>query len=215
MLIDSKQIVKEAYSNDKKYGVILYKEKNTPSRLSEWIKKQDVKLLTLDGSYGGVSGKAFVDLSTDVEAQDDWHIGKKYDAQSYVRVKTILYKDVDGNVAIRLSKDDETQNSYLVVSKHFIRKMNNNFFLRAKSPVIESMANAMVGTYINDFNAISGNKHYSVRFIKACEDGMNVFDSPRLWKEVNGMTFWQVMSQCKWTDIEFQDLVRQVLSTTE
>lgn len=215
MLIDSRQIVKEAYSNDKKYGVILYKEKNTPSRLSEWIKEQEVKLLTLDGSYGGVSGKEFVELTTDIDAQDDWHIGKKYDAQSYIRVKTILYKDMDGNVTICLSKSDEMQNSYLVVSKQFIRKMNNNFFLRAKSSVIESMANAMVDTYINDFNAMGGNEHYSVRFIKACEDEMNVWDSPRLWKEVNGMTFWQVMSQCQWTDTEFQDLAHKVLSTKE
>lgn len=213
-MIDFKVGIKEAYSKDKRYGVILYQEINTPKRLSEWTAQQDVKLLTLDGSYGGVSGKSFVDLTTDADAQDDWHIGKKYDAQSYVRVKTVLYKDTNDKTFIRISNNKEKHNSYLVVSKQHIRNMSGNL-LRAKTSIIEGIANAMVETYIKGFNCVSLGEYYTLHFIEVRSDGMWTYDVPSICGKVDESLFGYVMANCPYTNSDYEELVRKVLSNNE
>lgn len=214
MLIDYKQVVKELYSEDKRCGVILFKEIHTEQRLPEWVKHQDVKLLTLDGSYGGVSGKSFVGLTTDAETQDDWHIGKKYDAQTYIRFNTVLTKNSIGDVAIRLADNNEYHNSYLVISKQCIRLMSKNL-LRAKTSVIEEIANGMVESYIGDFNSVSTGEYYTIRFVKNEGDSMYVDDVTNLCGNVDETMFDYVMSNCPYSDSEYEELLHKLLKNVE
>lgn len=214
MLIDYQQVVKEIYSEDKRCGIILFKEIYTELRLPEWVKHQDVKLLTLDGSYGGVSGKSFVGLTTDAETQDDWHIGKKYDAQSYIRFSTILTKNDMGDVIIRLADSNEYYNSYLVVSKRNIRLMSKNL-LRAKTSVIEEIANGMAESYINDFNNVSTGEYYSIRFVKMDGGSMYIHDVTNLCGNVNETIFDYVMYNCPYSDSEYEELLHKLLENVK
>lgn len=214
MFIDYQQVVKEIYSEDKRCGVILFKEIHTELRLPEWVKHQDVKLLTLDGSYGGVSGKSFVGLTTDTETQDDWHIGKKYDAQTYIRFNTILTKNDIGDVIIRLADDNEYHNSYLVISKQHIRLMSKNL-LRAKTSVIEEIAKGMVESYINDFNSVSIGEYYTIRFVKNDGDSMYIDDVTNLCGDIDEMMFDYVMSNCPYSDLEYEELLHNLLKNVE
>jgi hypothetical protein len=214
MLIDYKQVVKELYSEDKRCGIILFKEIHTEQRLPEWVKHQDVKLLTLDGTYGGVSGKLFVGLTTDAETQDDWHIGKKYDAQTYIRFNTVLMKNEIGDVTIRLADNNEYHNSYLVVSKQHIRLMSKNL-LRAKTSVIEEIANGMVESYIDDFNSVSTGEYYTIRFVKNEGNSMYVDDVTNLCGNVDETMFDYVIYNCPYSDSEYEELLHKLLKNVK
>ena len=201
------QLLNTATTKDKKYRIDLFIKRTDKNYLSEWVKTQDVKLLTLDGTYGGRSGKEFDFLSTDLTAQDDWHIGKKYDAQSAFRIPIVISDYSFGVFVIHIAKEDEIHNGYLIISKKMLREKSKNL-KRAKTEYLKNIANKMVEKFIYSFNAIGCGEVYFFQFTRqlnnSCESSIvGDFYGHSLMTD-------EVMCNIPFNDTEFNKLFEKV-----
>lgn len=205
-------LVNSVSTEDNKFRVELYNKVYNNLDFSEWTDSQDVKLLTLDGSFGGRSGSEFDFLSTDLEAQDDWHIGKKYDMQGWFRYPVIIEHLGMGVRRIYIAKDDGEHNAYLVISKRMLREKSKNL-KRAKTEELEKIANKMVDKYISSFNAIGRGNVFYLHFFKgdeACVVG-DIYED-LLGRGYNEDIFNEIMSNLPYTDKEFDKLIKEILT---
>ena len=148
--------------------VTLFSKTTKTENHKEWMYHQyvgDVKLLTLDGSYGGRNGMKYSYLSADLKSCDDWHIGRTYDEQGNIRYKIVIFDGENGMPFIRFAEDGELQNAYLIVSKRTLREKSKNL-KRAKTSELKELADKMVDKFISTFNNISNGNVYSFQFIK-------------------------------------------------
>lgn len=199
-------------TEDNKYRIGLFLKGSDKEYLSDWVKNQGVKLLTLDGSYGGRSGKEFDYLSTDLEAQDKWHIGKKYDAQANFLYPIVITNYSFGVNEIHIVKENEVHNAYLVISKRMLREKSKNL-KRAKTEELEKIANKMVDKYISSFNAIGRGCVFYLHFFKgneACVVG-DIYED-LLGCGYNEDIFNEIMSNLPYTDKEFDKLIKEILT---
>lgn len=167
---ETNKIIKSVKDDKNELIINLCEGYSSEGRLLCWINLQDVKLLVLDGQLGGKNGMEYIQLSSDAEVCDNWHLGKKYDAQSYVRVWTILNKDENGRVSLEIAGGRD-YNSCLAVSKRTIRNLSKNL-IRAKSEVIEEIGMEMINNFIKDFNVITNGEVYSLNFY--CTEGDDI-----------------------------------------
>lgn len=200
-------LVNSASTEDKKYRIDLFIRGVDKNYLSDWVNNQEVKLLTLDGSYGGCSGKKFDFLSTDLTAQDDWHIGKKYDAQGWFRFPIVISDYSFGVREVHIAKEDEVHNAYLVVSKRMLRDKSKNL-KRAKTEELENIANKMVEKFIYSFNAIGRGEVYFFQFTRPLNDSCE----SSVVGDFYGNTLFteEVMCNIPFNDTEFDKLFEEV-----
>lgn len=205
-------LVKESVSEDGKYAVGVYKnDVSNGEYLKEWVGEQDVKLLTLDGSFGGTNGKKYDYLSTDLSAQDDWHIGKKYDMQGWFRYPMVIEENNDSKLNVRYAEADEEHNAYLVVSKREMREKSKNL-KRAKTEELETISNAMVEKFIETFNSIANGDVYSIYF---CRDeevySLSAVYGSIITTEYNDDNANEILSNIPFNDVEFNGLLKNAL----
>lgn len=206
-------LVNSASTKDEKYRIDLFNKYVDNTYASDWVKNQDVKLLTLDGTYGGRSGKEFNFLSTDLTAQDDWHIGKKYDMQSFLRYPIVISECGFGNRALlHIAKEDEVHNGYLVVSKRMLREKSKNL-KRAKTEELEKIANKMVKKFISSFNAMSRGEVYYFMFTRPLNDSCETHIVGDFYG--NLISIEEVMRNIHFNDKEFDALMERVLTFEE
>lgn len=203
-------LVNSASTEDKKYHIDLFLKGVDKNYLSDWVKNQEVKLLTLDGSYGGCSGKKFDFLSTDLTAQDDWHIGRKFDAQGWFRFPIVISDYSFGVREVHIAKENEVHNAYLVVSKRMLREKSKNL-MRAKTKELEEIANKMVDKFINSFNAIGRGDVYYFMFSKEI-DGKDCETHTVGDFYGNPISDEEVMCNIPFNDKEFDTLIERVLT---
>lgn len=205
-------LINSASTDDNKYRIDLFIKGSDKAYLSDWVKKQDVKLLTLDGSYGGCNGKKFDFLSTDLTAQDDWHIGKKYDMQSFLRYPIVIYEYSFGVHEVHLVKENEVHNAYLIVSKRMLREKSKNL-KRAKTEELESISNKMVEKFINSFNAIGCGGVYYFMFTRPLNDSCETHIVGDFYGSL--ISVEEVMRNIPFNDKEFDALIERVLTFEE
>ena len=205
-------LVNSASTEDEKFRVDMFNRFVGSDYLADWVNKQEVKLLTLDGSYGGRSGKEFEFLTTDIDAQDDWHIGKKYDMQGWFRYPVVVHKDEMGFIGIREAEVNEVHNAYLVVSKKDIRCKSKNL-KRAKTEELESISNKMVEKFINSFNAIGCGLVYYFMFTRPLNDSCETHIVGDFYG--NLISVEEVMCNIPFNDKEFDVLMERVLTFEE
>lgn len=202
-------LVNSASTKDEKYRIDLFNKYVDKTYVSDWVKNQDVKLLTLDGTYGGRSGKEFYFLSTDLTAQDDWHIGKKYDMQSFLRYPIVITECGFGIREIHIAKEDEVHNSYLVVSKRMLREKSKNL-KRAKTEELEKIANKMVEKFISSFNAMSRSEVYYFIFTRPLNDSCETHIVGDFYGSL--ISAEEVIRNIPFNDKEFDALIEEVLT---
>ena len=202
-------LINSASTEDNKYSIDLYLKGSDKTYLSDWVKNQEVKLLTLDGTYGGRNGKEFEFLSTDLTAQDDWHIGKKYDAQSWFRFPIVISEYSFGVREVHIANENEIHNAYLVVSKRMMREKSKNL-KRAKTEELEVIANNMVDKFINSFNAIGRGEVYYFLFTRPLNDGCETYNVGDFYG--NLISVEEVMCNIPFNEKEFNILIDRVLT---
>lgn len=205
--------INSASTDDNKYRIDLFIKGSDKAYLSDWVKNQDVKLLTLDGTYGGRNGKDFDYLSTDIKAQNDWNICKKYYARGWFRFPIVISNYSFGVNEVHLVKENEVHNAYLVVSKRMLREKSKNL-KRAKTEELEDIANKMVKKFINSFNAIGRGDVYYFMFSKEI-DGKYCETHAVGDFYGNLISDKEVMCNIPFNDKEFDTLIEMVLTFEE
>lgn len=208
-------LVNSASTEDKKFRIDMYNRFADKHYLANWVNNQEVKLLILDGSYGGRNGMDFYYLSTDLKAQDDWHIGKKYDMQGWFRYPVVVYKDNLNIVGVRNVGDNEVHNAYLVVSKKEIRCKSKNL-KRAKTEELETISNKMVEKFMSSFNSIGRGEVFYFEFSRPLET-YTVADiyGNLIEQGYNQYIVEEVMCNIPFNDEEFDTLFEKVLTFQE
>lgn len=202
-------LVNSATTDDEKFRVDMLNQFVGNDYLVDWVSKQEVKLLILDGSYGGRSGKEFEFLTTDIDAQDDWHIGKHYDMQGWFRYPVVVHKDEIGLISVREADDKEVHNAYLVVSKKDIRCKSKNL-KRAKTKELEIISDKMVEKFVKSFNAICCGKVYYFMFTRPLNDSFETYIVGDVYGDL--ISAEEVMCNVPFNDKEFDILIDRVLT---
>lgn len=207
-------LVKKAVSEDGKYSVEVYKNGISSNEyLKKWVSEQEAKLLTLDGTFGGVNGKKYDYLSTDLSAQDNWHIGKKYDMQRWFRYPMVIDENNDGKINVHYAEVDGEHNSYLVVSKHEMRERSKNL-KRAKTEELKTISNSIVEKFIETFNLIANENVYTIYFYRDEEVyRLSAVYGSIINMEYNNDNANEILSNIPFNDVEFNGLLKDVLLT--
>lgn len=205
--------IKKEITEDKKFVLNIFKRNVGRLYMRWWTKNEDVRLITLDGSYGGRSGKKYDYLSTDLSAADDWHLGKFYDEQGNFRWSIVIEDDENGKPKIRHSNAEELHNAYLIVPKRMLRMKSKNL-MRAKTDELLTISFEMVEKYIKEFNDISNGEVYKFSFGKLCPNGFyEKCEVSDVYGDVfgNEKVYHNVLSNLTFTDKEYISLTYNAL----
>lgn len=205
-------LVKKAVSEDGKYSVEVYKnDVSSNEYLKKWVSEQEAKLLTLDGTFGGTNGKKYDYLSTDLSAQDNWHIGKKYDMQGWFRYPMVIDENNNGKINVHYAEVDGEHNSYLVVSKREMRERSKNL-KRVKTKELETISNSIVEKFIETFNSIANENVYSIYFYRGEEVyRLSAVCGSIINRGYNDGNANEILSNIPFNDVEFNGLLKDVL----